>query len=102
MQLSLDYMNKRGYVCHIVEKWIPGANVRKDAFGFGDILAYGKATWNDGFIGGIILVQTTSWNNFSARKTKILNSPHLSGWCQAGGRVFLQAWGAKGLREEEL
>jgi len=98
MSLSLDYMNKRGYCCHIVEKWIPRANVRKDAFGFGDILCYRVGNRD----GGIVLVQTTSWSNFAARKQKILDSPHFDGWRKAGGRVFLQAWGDKGLREEEL
>lgn len=94
-QLSLDYLNKLGYTCCVVERWIPGANVRKDAFDFGDILAYHRA-------GTIALVQATSWSNFMARKKKILASPHRDGWKQGGGVIFLLAWGPKGLREDVL
>jgi hypothetical protein len=95
MSLSLDYLNKLGWTCQIVEKWIPGANVRQDAFGFGDILAYHMTS-------GICLVQTTTWGNFNARKAKIDVSPHKPLWKCAGGRILLHGWGDKGLKEEEL
>jgi hypothetical protein len=95
MQLSLDYLNKLGFTCQVVEKWIPRANVRKDLFDFGDICAYKPQV-------AIVLVQTTSWSNFAARKAKILASPHHYGWKSCGGRIFLHARGDKGLREEEL
>jgi len=95
MQLSLAYLNQSGYTCQIVEHWNAFARKRMDCFGFGDILAYKPQC-------GIALVQTTSWPNFSARKLKILTSPHYQGWRKAGGRILLQAWGNKGLREEEL
>jgi hypothetical protein len=96
MSLSLDYLNKLGYTCEIVERWIPGANIRKDAFGFADILAYHRCK------GHVALVQTTSWSNFSARRNKILASPHRNGWKASFGKIFLHAWGPKGLREAEL
>ncbi len=95
MQLSLDYLNKSGWTCEIVEHWNAFAKVRKDCFGFGDILAYRSA-------GGIALVQTTSWSNFNARRKKILDSPHKRGWFLANGKVCLHGWGPKGLREEWL
>ena len=95
MQLSLDYLAKQGYSCTIVEHWNSFARKRFDAFGIADILAYKSGC-------GTVLVQTTSWNNFSARKNKILESPHHKGWTRAGGRILLHAWGCKGLREEEL
>lgn len=94
-QLSLDYMNKLGWTCQIVEKWNAFAKVRQDCFGFGDILAYKPRE-------GVALVQTTSASHFSDHKHKILNSPHTGGWKRAGGRVFLHAWGDDGLREVEL
>ena len=94
MQLSLDYMNKRGYVCEIVERWNHFGKVRHDCFGFGDILCIAEKR--------IVLVQATSWSNFLARKQKILESPIRGLWLLAGGRICLQAWGPKGLREEEL
>lgn len=112
MQLSLDYLNKCGFTCQIVERRlpIPGKHVTQDCFGFGDILAYMPEERFDGmnpnpaFInpGRIALVQTTSWTNFTTRKHKILRGPHFEGWKRAGGRIFLHGWGDKGLREEEL
>lgn len=107
MQLSLDYLNKKGYTCEIVEHWNHFGMVRKDCFGFGDILAYRKAFLDIGvypakLIANIVLVQTTSWSNFTARMHKVRTSPHCRGWKAAGGRILLHAWGPKGLREEEL
>lgn len=94
MQLSLDYMSKRGFACQIVERWNAFAKVRQDCFGFGDILCIAEKR--------IVLVQTTSWSNFNARKQKILRSPYIGLWHLAGGGIFLHGWGDKGLREEEL
>lgn len=93
MELSLDYLRKRGWTCQIVEKWNAHAKIRQDCFGFGDVLCYRF---------GVALVQTTSTSNFSARRAKILESPHFAGWKRSGGRIFLHGWGDKGLREEEL
>jgi len=96
MQLSLDYLNKSGYTCQIVEKRlpIPGTYVTQDCFGIADILAYGQ--------GEIVLIQTTSESNFSARRWKIVTSPHRVGWKRNGGKIRLHAWGDRGVREEEL
>ena len=93
-QLSLDYLNKSGYTCAIVEHWNAFAGIRQDVFGFADLLAYGR--------NGIALIQTTSQNNFEARKKKVLASPHLAGWKKAGGFVLVHGWGKDGLREEVL
>ena len=92
-QLSLDFLNKSGWTCQIVEKWNAHAKIRQDCFGFGDILAYRY---------GIVLVQTTSWSNFSTRRQKIIASTHCRGWLAAGGRIWRHGWGPKGLREEEI
>ena len=97
MSLSLDYLNKKGWTCQIVEKRlpIPGKYVTQDAFGFGDILAYHP-------ILGIALIQTTSAANMAARRTKIQANPHSKSWVRSSGRILLHGWGDKGLREEEL
>lgn len=98
MSLSLEYLNKLGWTCQIVEKRlpIPGKFITQDCFGFGDILGYHKGN------GWIALFQTTSWANFTARRNKIGASPHYMGWKLANGRIWLHGWGDKGLREEEL
>ena len=94
--LSMEYLNNMGFCCCVVEKWIPGANVRKDAFEFGDILAYNPSKKI------VALVQASSWNNFGAREKKILESAHLRGWLKAGGQVYLLCWGPKGLRKRDF
>jgi hypothetical protein len=38
-QLSLAWLKKEGYLAEVVEKWIPGANIRKDLWGWCDIVA---------------------------------------------------------------
>jgi hypothetical protein len=98
--LSMDYMNKQGWVCHVVEKRlpIPGKHITQDCYGIADILAYNPAYGRF----GIVLIQTTSWGNFLARKAKVKASPHLDGWNRAGGLFLLHGWGPKGLREETL
>jgi hypothetical protein len=95
MSLSLEYLNRLGWTCAIVEKWNAYAGVRQDCFGFADILAYKKSH-------GIMLVQTTSESNFAARWQKVATNPHAAGWKQSGGRIRIHGWGKNGLREEEL
>ena len=98
MQLSLEFLYKLGYSCQIVERRlpIPGRHVTQDCFGFGDILAYHPGLQK------VVLVQTTSWNNFTTRKAKIEANIHRRDWKRAGGHIWLHGWGDKGLREEEL
>lgn len=88
-QLSLDFLNKCGYACAIVEKWNAHAKIRQDLFGFADIIAYHP-------LHGIVLVQTTTAHNMKAREKKILASPHFEGWKRAGGKVVLHGWGKNG------
>ena len=95
MQLSLDYLNKKGWTCAIVEKWNAHAKCRQDCFGFGDVLAYHP-------ILGIALIQTTTSAHMAERRAKIQANPHLKGWTRSAGRVLLHGWGGNGLREEEL
>lgn len=96
MSLSLEYLNLCGWTCQIVEKWNPHARIRQDCFGFGDILAYHRRK------GMVALIQTTSASNFTARRKKIMVSPHRDGWKASFGKIILHGWGPKGLREEML
>ena len=68
--LSKELMESEGYVVDTVERFIPGANIRKDLFGFGDLLAIHKNG-----LGTPRLIQTTSRSNVSARVAKINESP---------------------------
>lgn len=57
---------------------------RVDCFGFGDILAIRS--------GEIVLVQTTSGSNLSARKAKIESLSTYKQWYDANGIVVLHGW----------
>jgi carbonic anhydrase len=96
--LSTKLLESEGYLVDTVERWIPGACIRRDLFTFGDILAIRE---NE-----VLIVQCTSATNVSARIYKITNSPNLPIVRKAGIRVEVHGWGKrKGkwtLRREDL
>lgn len=59
---SMDYP-----LVEVVERWIPGANVRRDLFGFIDILAISAD-------GEVLAVQATTKSNMVSRIRKIADS----------------------------
>lgn len=69
-QRSLAALRKAGWTAEVVERWIPGANVRKDFLGFVDIICVSPKQRP-------LLVQTTSCGNVAARLKKIQASEHL-------------------------
>jgi hypothetical protein len=83
-QLSLKKLRADGYIAEVVEKWIPGANIRKDLFGFIDIVAI-----RDGETLG---VQTTSKSNMSARIRKIEDSDFISAIRKANWTIKVHGW----------
>ena len=84
-QLSLKYMREKGFHAEVTEKWVPGANIRKDLWGFVDILCLGAD-------GSIVGVQSTSASNVAARITKIAESPLVDRVRQAGIKIFVHGW----------
>ena len=92
---SLEKMRKAGFLAEVVEKWNQWARVRKDLFGFIDVLAI-RGDY-------IIAVQTTSASNVSARIQKIRNSPEAVKWLACSTRkIWVHGWakrGAKGKRK---
>lgn len=87
-QLTLRKLREDGYTAEVVERWVPGANVRKDLFGFVDVLALrGEET---------LAVQATSADNVSARVHKICDAPTLAAVREAGWRIEVWGWGKKG------
>lgn len=85
-QLSLKRLRDTGWTACVVEKWIPQIKQRKDAFGFGDLLAVRVGD------PGATLVQTTSASNVSARRRKILATPEAGIWKAAGNRIEVHGW----------
>lgn len=66
-----------------VERWIPGANIRRDLYNIIDIIAISD-TQTFG-------VQSTSWKQRTPHLKKILQEypEALRNWCQAGRRFLL-------------
>jgi hypothetical protein len=82
-QLTLEKLRADGWLAEVVEKWIPGANIRKDLWGFVDILALRDDE--------ILAVQATSYSNVSARVNKITDHENLPAVRLAN--IQIQVWG---------
>lgn len=83
-QLSLKLLRDEGWIVEVVERWIPGANIRKDLFGFIDLVAI-KDNQTLG-------VQATSYSNISARVRKIEESELLSPVRKASWQIWVIGW----------
>lgn len=94
-QRSIAHLKKKYPLVRIVEHWNSFARLRIDLWGF-DIMAVGG--------GEVVLVQTTTGSNVSARITKITEDkfnvlPHLRA---ANVRLLVHGWrkvGARGKRK---
>ena len=82
-QRSLATLRSSYELVDVVERWIPGACIRRDFAGFGDIIAIGP---------GVCVVQTTSGDNLSKRVHKILESDALPVLQRAGVKVLAHGW----------
>lgn len=83
-QRSLAEMRRRGYLADVTERWIPRANVRRDLFGFGDVLAVGDDE--------VVMVQATSRDNVSSRVRKIEQSETVGAVRKGGIRILVHGW----------
>ena len=83
---SLSFLRHEGFLVDVVERWIIGANVRKDLFGFGDLLACHLQDRT------ITIVQATSASNVAARLTKAKKLASLLIWLRSGGRFEVHGW----------
>jgi hypothetical protein len=91
---SLEYMREQGYVSEVVERWIPGANIRRDLWGFADLICLrGKE---------IVAVQTTSGSNLAARVKKIAEHENVGIVREAGIRILAHGWSKRASGKWEL
>lgn len=96
-QRSLAHLRALNYSVCVVEKWIAQIKQRKDAFGFGDLLAVRAG------IRGALLVQTTTGSNVAARIAKIRSIAEAGIWLAAGNQIEVHGWrkvGARGKRKK--
>ena len=95
--ISAEYMREKGYVVETVERWIPGANIRKDLWGFADLLCMHEDSYMP-----LVLVQATSSSNVAARVKKINDSPLLPTVLKHFKVVVHGIYPDGGLREVEI
>ena len=82
-QRSLQYLREQGYLCEVVEHWNPFARVRKDLWGWCDILAIKK---NE-----VLAVQVTA-SAVADRIKKITLSDTVGAVREAGIRIEVHGW----------
>ena len=89
-QRTIDELAKRGYMAEVVERWIPKTKVRKDLFGFIDILAVNPHR----FLSGCLGIQVTTSSNLAARFKKICGpcAEQALNWLTAGNRIEVWGW----------
>lgn len=86
---SLAYFRKIGIAADKTERWQmvpghPGGGVRKDSFGFIDILAI--------FPDKIVAVQCCGATGVSSHKQKIAAIPQAAMWLKSGGAIHMHSW----------
>jgi hypothetical protein len=84
---TLALLRRQGFqLAAPVERWIPGANVRKDLFGVADVLAVHPRDRV------FLLVQATSADHVAHRLRKARARQELALWLKAGGRFEVWGW----------
>jgi hypothetical protein len=77
-------LEAEGFAVEVVERWIPGANIRRDLWGFLDVLAIRDQE--------TVGVQVTTSDHLANRRRKILASPLLQRVLGAGWRIEIHGW----------
>lgn len=100
-QRSLAHLREQGYLAEVVERWIPGANIRRDFAGFVDILAiHGERACD------VVGVQACAACDVSKRVEKIINHENVGAVRKGGIRILVHGWakrkGRWQLREVDL
>lgn len=87
--LTLRTLRERGYVAEVVEKWISHLGIRKDFFGWIDILVVRPDT------AGVLGVQTTTGSHVSERIMKAKGNRALFAWIGAGNHLAISSAGRR-------
>jgi hypothetical protein len=93
---SVELLRGEGWLPWVVEKWIPGTRITQDMWGFADICAAKEGERP-------VLVQTTTADNLSKRRVKILAEVRARIALAGGFRIVLHGWSPDGrVRIEEI
>lgn len=85
-QRTLAYLRERGYHCYIAEHYNAFAKIRRDLFGWIDIVALHPDKK------GVLGVQCTSGANLAARIAKAEALPAYSLWLNCGNAAEFFGW----------
>lgn len=83
-QRSLKHLRQLGYLAEVTEKTIPRVFIKKDLFGFIDVLAVRK--------GEVLGVQVTSGSNVASRVNKIAHHDNVGAVRDANIRILVHGW----------
>ena len=86
---STKKLQSEGWIVWTVEQTIPHTFIKRDCFGFADLLAMSPSR-------GIMLVQATGGSNFSTRLKKIKSIAAAGIWLASSGRIQLHSWEGSG------
>lgn len=94
---SLKELRGLGATVAIVEQVIPRTFIKRDFFGFADLIAaFPGALVNEVWkYGNIVAIQVTTGANHAARRKKICAEPRAKDWLTAGGLIELHSWTQK-------
>src|SRR5262245_41387051 len=91
---TLAQLRKEGATAAVVERWLPQARVRRDLFGFADIVALREWPLCEGVIGAtqIVAIQCCAMSGRARHLKKIQAEPLHKLWLAAGGLIEVWAW----------
>ena len=94
--LTMDWLRSEGWKPWIVERWIPGANIRRDMFGFADLVAI-RADQH-----GVWALQPTTSEHVPDHLRKCTAIPDLKTWLMAGNTFSIVGWSLRQAKEPTL
>ena len=94
-QRSLKLLRSEGYTAEVVEKFIPKICIRRDLYGFIDILAMQPGK---GFLG----VQACHISDVSKRRAKIRAEEKSVIFLLSGAKIEIHGWDKSKLKREEI
>lgn len=86
-QKSLALIRDHNFTAEVVEKWIMGANIRKDLFGLIDIIAIAR--------GRVLGIQSTGINGRKEHQQTILGHENTVKWLESGAELLQISWDKK-------
>jgi hypothetical protein len=89
-QRTLRLLRAEGWAAEVVERWLPGANVRRDLFGCVDVVAVRP--------GQVLGVQCCTAGDVSKRLDKARACPGLRDWLASGAVFAVWGWSKRGPR----